>query len=318
MPTVGIDIGKQAFEAARLVNAEWQCEAFANDDEGLKQLKRWLGRKKHHVCLEATGRYGDRLAHGLYASGHSVSVVNPLRIKHYAKSRLAKNKTDRADARLIAEFGEHEPTRVWEPLPEQVEKLREVSRRREQLIQAQQKEQNRLAAGYRTPEMTASIERMLAFIEEELERVEQLAAALVAADEALKEQYKLLRTIPGIGRVTAIALLAEIGDIARFESARQLVAYFGLSPKQHTSGSSVNGQTKITKYGNAQIRRVLYMAALSAKRHNPRVKDFCVGLNPHLHKNQVLVAAAHKLLRIAFAVLTYQKPFEPLKAKSVE
>jgi transposase len=318
MPTVGIDIGKQAFEAARLVESKWQCEVFSNDEDGFKQLKRWLGRSTHHACLEATGRYGDRLASYLHQSGHRVSIVNPLRIKCYAQSRLAKNKTDKADAKLIAEFAEREPVREWEPLPEEVEQLREYTRRREHLIKLQQMERNRLQAGFRTQALQGSIQRLLKAIEAELDEVERLAAELTRRHDSLKEQYKLLRSIPGIGPVCAFALLAEIGDISRFDSAKQLVAYFGLSPRQRTSGTSVNTPARITKYGNPQIRRVLYMAALSAKQHNPRVKGFCKGLNPKLHKNQVLVAAAHKLLRFVFAVLTYKEPFNPNFQKVVE
>lgn len=317
MPVVGIDIAKRSFEAAFWVDGRWKSRSFANSEEGFAKLERLLG-DKHHICLEATGRYGDALARSLFAAGHMVSVVNPLRIQRYAESRLRRTKTDKADAILIAEFCDKEQPGPWKPLSPEVEELRELVRRREHVLGMQQMERNRSLAGPLSPSVTASIERSLSFWSQELREIERGIEAHLRAQEALRRQRELLTTIPGIGQVSAAILLAEIGDISEFAGAKNLAAFAGLTPKEHSSGSSVRGRAGIAKMGNPRIRRVLYMATLSAKRYNPPIREFCERLAGQKPSKVIHVAAMRKLLHQVFGVLKHQRPFEPQYAKGVQ
>ena len=317
MPVVGIDIAKQTFEAAWWVGGRWKSQSFANSPAGFAKLERLLG-EKHHICLEATGRYGNALAQTFFQAGHVVSVVNPMRIQRYAESRLRRTKTDRADAILIAEFCDKEQPGPWKPLPVEVEQLRELVRRREHVLGMQQMERNRLLAGPLEPLVAASIERSLAFWNTELQEIEQAIESLFQKQAELSEQRALLSSIPGIGALSAAVLLAEIGDIASFETAKQLVAFAGLNPKERSSGSSVRGRAGIAKMGNPRIRRTLYMATLSAKRHNLPIREFCQRLKDHKPSKVIHVAAMRKLLHQVFGVLKNRRPFDPILAKAAQ
>lgn len=310
MPVVGIDVAKQTFEAAWLVKGKWKSCSFTNSSEGYQKLLELLG-EKHHICLEATGRYGNSLARTLFDAGHVVSVVNPLRVQRYAESRLRRTKTDRADAVLIAEFCDREQPRAWQPLSEEIEQLRELIRRREHVLGMKQMERNRSLAGPMSSEVDASISRSLAFWDNELDVIEKAIAKHLKAHAELEKQQKLLRTIPGIGPIAAAVLIAEIGDIATFDGPKNLAAYFGLNPKEHSSGTSVFKRTGIAKMGNPRVRRVLYMAAFAAKRHNPPLKEFVERTKGTKHSKLLHVAVMRKLVHQIFGVLKNQQPFNP-------
>lgn len=310
MPVVGIDIAKRTFEAAWLVNGKWKSASFTNSPEGHQKLLTLLG-EKHHICLEATGRYGNSLARTLFESGHVVSVVNPLRVQRYAESRLRRTKTDRADAVLIAEFCDKEQPRAWQPLPVEVEQLRELIRRREHVLGMKQMERNRSLAGPMSSEVETSIARSLVFWDNELEVIEKAIERHLKAHAELEKQRNLLRTIPGIGPISAAVLIAEIGDVTAFEGPKNLAAYFGLNPKEHSSGTSVFKRTGIAKMGNPRVRRVLYMAAFAAKRRNPPLKDFAERLAGTKHSKAIHVAVMRKLVHQIFGVLKNQQPFNP-------
>lgn len=147
---LGIDVAQATLEVALLHNHQTQPGSFANTEAGVVQLTRWLEKRRVqalHVCLEATGRYGDTVALALHECGHQVSVVKPAQIHAFARTTLSRNKTDRSDARLIAHFCQvHQPP-VWTPPLPEVRALQERVRRLEALMQMQQQEHNRLRAG---------------------------------------------------------------------------------------------------------------------------------------------------------------------------
>ncbi len=152
----------------------------------------------------------------------------------------------------------------------------------------------------------------LAFLSGQITELQQTIDQLVASHPELKSQRDLLESIPGIGKLTAYALMAEIGNWRNFPSARQLAAFAGLTPRQRTSGSSVRGRTKLAKTGNAHLRRALYLPAIVAWKHNPLIRVFCERLLARgLCKMAVIAAAMRKLLHIAFGVLKSGRPFDP-------
>jgi transposase len=313
-PVLGIDVAKKTFQAAWLVKGKWKNMSLPNSKEGFEKLQGLLG-ERYHICLEATGRYGNDLARSLFDAGHTVSVVNPMRIQRYAESRLRRTKTDRADAVLIAEFCDREFPRPWMPLPPEVEELRELIRRREHLLESKQRERNRQLAGQASPAVEESIARSLQFAKTELKLIERAIETQFRAHPHLAKQRELLVSIPGIGNMSAAILIAEIGDLSKFDSPKSLVAFFGLAPKEHSSGTSVRGRAGISKMGNPRVRRVLYMAALSAKRKNEPIVEFCQRLKGQKPTKVIHVAVMRKLLHQAFGVLTHEESFNPHKEK---
>jgi transposase len=229
-----------------------------------------------HACLEATGEYGAALALSLDEAGHRVSIVNPARIAAYAKSRLARTKTDKADAALIAHFCCTQCPLPWTPPPAEVRELQARVRRVEMLQEMAQQEVNRLQSGLHSPAVRASLQATLqatlAFVKHEIVQMQRLVQEQVEQSADLQHKQHLLCSIPGIGRWTAARVLAECEQVRTSLSARQLAAYAGLTPRERTSGTSVRHQAQLAKTGNSRLRRALYLPAIVAMRHNPAVR----------------------------------------------
>jgi transposase len=317
MDIVGIDISKAKFDAALLVGERVRHGTFSNTEAGFEQFLAWLARHRPdpasplHACMEATGNWGLDLAAFLHGRGVRVSVVNPARIKAYGASELARNKTDRLDAALTARFCRAHNPSAWVPPAGALRELRELVRRCDALKAARVQEMNRRAAGFASPAVAASIKAHIGWLDEQVEAVMGEVRRLVASDPALSRNLALVRSITGFGEVSAVVLLAELPNIAEF-TPKALAAFAGLSPSEHSSGSSVRRPGKISRIGNQRLRGMLYMCALSAKRTNKAMADFVrrmaeAGKAPKV----ILVAVARKLLVYAHAVVRTQKPFQP-------
>ncbi len=307
---LGIDVSKRTLDVALIFDNRTFCKQFKNSLEGFKLLAAWLASlqiTRVHACLEATGTYGEAIALFLHERGHLVSIVNPLRIKGYAQSNMQRNKTDRLDARLIADFCLTQEPDEWQPPSAEVKHLQSLVRRVEVLEGMRQSEENRLAnAGL---EIKPSIERMITLIKDEIRELERQIKQHFDRNPDLEEQSELLQTIPGIGERTANLLLSEI-EFDRYDSARAIAAQAGVTPRKKQSGTSLK-QTGLSKLGNARIRRALYFPAIVARQHNGIVKEFA----KRLKKNgktpmQIVCAAMRKLLHIAFGVLKHKRPFD--------
>lgn len=313
---LGIDVAKATFDVAlRRHTASAVQGQFANTPEGFRRLKAWLKRhrvEQLHACLEATGRYGEALATFLYQAGYTVSVVNPARIHAYAKSKLLRNKTDRADARLIADFCATQSPPAWQPPSVWQTDLQALTRHLESLKQNRRQESNRLKAGNPSAVVREAIEAHLRFLDEQIARLEQAIRQHTEQDEQQQHKFDLLTSIPGISALTAAKFLAEVPDVRLFAQAGQLAAYAGLSPSHHESGTSVHKKTKLSKTGNRYLRTAFYMPALSAMRFNPLVKALVQRLEAQgKHRMAIVGAVMRKLLHLAYGVLKTDKPFDP-------
>ena len=314
-PVVGIDIAKETFDVCLRVEEKERQAQFENSAGGFKKLSHWLSRyanQKVHACLEATGQYGEAVAEYLYQEGHQVSVVNPARIKAYGGSKLRRNKTDKADAQLIALYCQREQPALWTPPPASFKGLQALVRRYEDLQTMIQQEKNRLKSGTSQAEVVVDLQEHVAYLEGKLKAIFQAIEEHIQAHPELKQRQALLLSIPGIGQLTAAKLLGEIRDVCAFEDARQLAAYAGVTPRNFLSGTSIHKKARMTKMGNAHLRKILFMPAISAKRHNPIVRSFCQRLldggKPSM---QVVGAAMRKLLHLVFGILKSNQPFNP-------
>ena len=314
---LGIDISKESFDVVLRGTGGEQHRVFSNDQKGFKALVGWAEKQPErvvHICMEATGSYWEGLAEALYQGGYRVSVVNPYQIKRYGDHLLNRNKTDKADASLIAEFCEKDRERLsaWKPFSPEIKALRSMGRRLDELQGMKQQEQNRLKSGVTDLVVIESLQENLKQLDAQIKALWKKIKEHVNQHPDLREKQRLLTSIPGIGKLTAIKLIAEIGEIKDFTSASQLAAYAGLAPKQFQSGSSVHKQTRISKQGRTELRRCLYMPAVVASEHNPIVMDLKRRMLASGHvMMEVIVAAMKKLLHLVYGVLKSGKPFDP-------
>ena len=310
-PTLGIDISKQNFDAALLdgPDAKPRHKAFPNTAEGFERLREWLGGITAHACLEATGTYGDALARSLHEHGHTVSVVNPARVKGFGQAQMSRTKTDKADALLIARFCLLHRPDPWEPPAPEHSQLQALVRRLESLTQMRQMENNRLDTS--DPVVREEIQDHVTYLDGQIEKTERRIRDHVDGSPTLCRQSELLDSIPGIGPATAAALLSELGDVSQFTGARQVAAFAGLVPRIRQSGQW-KGHVRLSKCGSSRLRHLLYFPALSALRSNPAIKALRQRLLAAGKAKMLIVGAAmRKLLQIAFGVLKSGKPFDP-------
>jgi transposase len=318
MDFAGIDVSKDKLDVHLLRASSPDSADFANTKTGWRSLAKWLKKRSSvsetWVCLEATGRYGEGVTAFLHERGYRLSVVNPARIKGYATSRLSRNKTDRVDAALIADFcrAQHADLPLWTPPDPAQRHLQALVRQLQDLDKMRQQERNRLQAGETAPRVLQRIRDHIAFLDAQIEAVKAEIDQHIDQHPDLRQQSDLIASITGLGTLTAAKLLAEIRNIADFDNPQQLVAYAGLNPRQHRSGSSVKGHSRISKVGSPAIRAALYMPAVSAKNTNPVMQPLVQRLQQRGHCNMsIVVAVMRKLLHLIFGILKSGQPFDP-------
>ena len=312
---LGIDVSKDKLDLILMVNDKRYHRVISNNSKGFQVMDKWL-KSYHaedlHACLEATGQYGESVAEWLYSQGYQVSVVNPARIKRYGESKLHRNKTDKADADLIAEFCLKEKPDLWKPLDPEIKRLRALIRSLQALKDNLQQEKNRKDSGEQDAWVSNDLDTHINFLQERIKATNREIKELMDQNPGLKSQQKLLTSIPGIGDLTANILLAEIGDFSALENAPQLAAYAGLNPKAHRSGSSVYKKTRISKQGRSELRCCLYMPAVVSLSCNSVTQSLSERMTKTNHQSmEIIVAAMRKLLHLAYGVLKNQLPFDP-------
>ena len=312
---LGIDISKRCFDVALMSGERIRQTVFLNTETGFQELLVWL--RKHraspdaplHACMEATGNWGLDLAEFLHKAGIQVSIVNPSRVKSYGQSELARNKTDKLDAALIARFCRAHRPAPWVPPAVNMRELRELVRRCDALKVARAREINRKKSGTASSVVAASIAAHLKWLDRQIAEMMSAVQNLIASDPALCRNHELLRSVPGIGPVTAPVILAELPNIADF-TPKALAAFAGMSPEENSSGTRVARSSRISRMGSERLRRAMYMCALISKRRNPALGGFVARLTAAGKAAKViLIAVGRKLLIFAHAVIRTQKPF---------
>jgi transposase len=304
---VGIDVCKERLDV--YIHPVGLRLEFANSPDGVKRLKRSL--KAHEVALvamEATGKFHRAAHRSLHADGLRVAVVNPLRSRLFAEAAGALAKTDRVDCRMLAILGESLEPDATAPPSELMESLQELARSRDAALAARTALLNQLGAATARP-VKIEINRQLRAAETAIENLGAESERLIAADARLARQMAVLISIPGVGTVTATALivgLAEIGSL----SAKEAAMIVGLAPIAWDSGQS-SGARHIAG-GRAHVRRALYMAAVSAARYNPALKAFYDRLLATGKKPKVAITAVmRKLVVLANTLVRENRCWEP-------
>jgi transposase len=312
LPCVGVDISKEWFDVC-VAGARFRARfeySTGSLNLFLKQLKK-LGITKARICMEATGLYYEKLAEFLYAHGHEVVVVNPQCIKSYARTELRRSKSDPLDAALIGMYCEekYDRSHLWQPLPEEQKRLREILRRRQALVEERTMEKNRLQAGFTCVQVLESIRETIRFFDEQIKELECLACKLIEENPELKRLVSLAESIKGVSWLTAATVLVEVPRV--LWTGRLAAVFAGLIPAKNSSGKS-SGRSYLSRVGSSRLRHALYMPAVSGSQHNPVLKEFYERLlNRGLHKKQALAAVMRKLLHLIFGVIQTGQRFDP-------
>lgn len=305
--SIGIDVSKATAVLALYPTGEtWMTETTPSAIETL--VTRLIAVTPAIIVVEATGGYERPLVAACAAAGLPIAVVNPRQIRAYAQAIGRTAKTDRLDAALLAEFGArvHPPIR---PLADaETQALAALVTRRRQLLEMLAMERSRLAQAPPTGAITRDLRNHIKWLEKRVKDVDDDLGTAIQASAVWRVQEDLLRSVPGIGPVTARTLLAELPELGRLDR-HAIAALVGVAPFNCDSGQH-RGQRHIWG-GRASVRRTLYMAALVASRFNPTLATFYRRLlalgKP---KKVALVATMRKLLTIVNALLKHQTPWQ--------
>lgn len=315
---VGIDVAKDTLAVA-FKDAKGQNEVitYANDKKGINQLKKRL-EASTFCTMESTGVYSQNVAISLHESGYQVAVVNPLQIKRYSQTKLNRAKTDKADALMIAEFGERMKPRLYEPpqpFLRELQQQRICVRQLKKTIKQHSQQLHCLEQLNTVNKIALKITKdIIVYCETQLKKVEQEMETLMQNHS--KALYDQLQSIPGISKKSATELIIISGSFKQFDNAKQFSAYIGANPSVHESGSSIRGSKGISRIGNTATRSMLYMCSLTACRNNKECKILYDRLvlagKP---KKVALIAVINKLIKQIFGLLRtdthYQKDYEP-------
>lgn len=325
---VGVDIAKKDFAVAYRVGAVTvDLGKFDNNAEGYAALQSRLaqactehGLNQIQVVLEATGGYEAALLAYAYGQGWGVSLPNPKKVRDWAKGVGYRVKTDRVDARILAHYGVERQPPVRPQLAVEVTQLDSLLKRRLDLEQTLHQEQTRLSemAGRPglAPQVEESLRQVIEALTQALASIEQAIEDLTAKHEPLQTQMVRLLALPGVGPKVVLPLLVKLFQWHNLTSgqgdAAGLVAYIGLDPQPYESGRSVRKHAGISKMGDSEVRRLLYMGALGGVRGNNPLKPFYQRLvGRGKAKKVALVAAARKILVWAWTLFSRQIAWNP-------
>lgn len=305
----GIDISKDVFDYYNESSGHHQLK---NDASGFKTLLKELP-KAALVVMEATGYYHYRLAQFLYKNKVLVSVVNPLSVKRFIQMKLAKVKTDKSDAKAICEYGIMNDLPLYSALTDVQAECLQLFRLLDVYIKKQTQSKNKKhgeeALGIPSKYVYGSLKRDLKHLKKEIEGIESRLLELVKQEQ--QHQLTLLKSIPGMGVKTALFLIVVTDGFTKFESAKQLCSYVGITPTIRESGSSVRGRSRISKVGNKKLRNLLFLCAFSACKHNKACQELYERIVAKgKSKKLALIAVANKLLKQAFAIAKSGRPYD--------
>lgn len=309
--SIGIDMAKDTFVAAIVINEKENVKQFNNNTKGFNSFMAWLKKSidgDFHFCMESTGKYGNALAIFLHQHEFKVSVVNPARIKYFMKSQLSRNKTDSIDAKMIMRYCDFFNPELWKPEPKEIQELQALVRRLDTLGRIKLQEQNRLENADEI--VKDSIVSNINSLIDEIKKIEDQIKQYINNNSILGQKDKLLKTIPGVASKTTNKVLAFLNNVEnKFDNAKKVAAFVGLNPQQSQSGTSLN-YSHLSKTGSSDLRTMLYMPALSAIRCNPILKAFYERLlDKGKPKKVAICAVMRKLLHIIYGVLKSNQPF---------
>lgn len=305
---VGIDVSKLTLD---ICNDGKSVRSYANNTKDYRKFKSTLTPNSCCV-MESTSTYGYRLADYLTEHGFKVSIVNPLSVKRYAQMTLSRTKTDKADAKLIANYAEIADLPDYKPASDAMNELKQLQTVLEQLIKQRTALKNQMEALKQMPRPSKSaikaIETMIKAINKQIKAIEQ--QMVQKAQEDCPQAYEKALSVKGIGKRSATLLMAITHGFTQFDSPKKLSAYIGACPRISQSGTSLNTKSHICKMGMANVRATLYMCAHSAAKYNTACKALYQRLIAKGKAKKVaLMAVVNKLIHQVFACVTKNEFF---------
>ena len=321
---VGLDIGAETFAAAALHSAGEAGEikgSIANTPEGFDELAEWMkeggiSKEKSVVCLEATGVYGEAVCYYLISRGYRVAVESPLKVKRAFAQSAHKN--DTVDARQIAEYGHrfYDELQWWNPPSEVMEQVHMLLSAREQFVTQRSANSNALKAMHRKIVKTSTVmkayEQAIKQLTENIQEIEREIKRLMKEDDSFHRLIKTLTSTPGIGMLLATSLAVTTNGFLRTSNHKRIASYAGISPIEHTSGTSVYRKPRSRCFGPPRLRKLLYLAAMSVATHNPEFRRYYLRkVAEGKPKKLVLNNISNKLLKVVCALVRTDSEYIP-------
>lgn len=324
---VGIDIAKNKFDVMYTIDGEkfFGYSTFSNEKKGIKkfvkQAENFLKQEnceQIHFCMEATGIYHCELCEYLQNSAHKVSVVNPVRTKSFSKSLQLRTKNDKVDCQMIAHYTFLYNPSLTPKIPKELQHFKKLVKFKETLVEDRARELTRVKTALDS-DVKELINKHIDFLEKQIKETMYKIETVVKENEFLSRNFNLLITVEGINSNVAWRILAELNyETINDITPKSLVAHAGLSPRENSSGDKY-GKANISKIGKSDLRKIMYMPALSCIRHNNYFASFYLHLlEQGKPKKVAIVAVMRKMILTAMGVLRNQEPFDPEWSKKVQ
>lgn len=314
---IDVSLGRMDHEANTVVYA---YKTFNNNEKGFAALLFWVKKNTEadvplRFVMEATGVYHESLAYHLSTNEYRVSIVMPNKITNFFKTLEVKTITDKSMSEAIALFGLEKKLDNWIPPQKLYRELRQITRERDQLIGERTMNMNQLHAeqteAYPNEKTIKRVMDRLVMLNKQIKEIVAEVAEINNNDNELAAATKLITTIPGVGLLTAVIVLAETDGFSLIHNKRQLTSYAGLDVKEKESGTSVKSKPRISKRGNKHLRKSMHLPALSAIRHTERYKTTFIRIVGRTGiKMKAAVAVQRKLLEMIYTIYTSKKPFD--------
>lgn len=295
-------------------------KSFPNTDKGFTDMLDWVNKLTNttvevQFVMEATGIYHERLAYFLHGKEQAVSIVMPNKISNYFRTLEVKTVTDKTASEAISRFGLERKLDNWKPASPVYKKLRQLTRERDQLVQARTVAKNQLHAEQAEAEPNKTtvtrVKKLIALLDKQEQEIKAEISALVKQNEVVKQKVELIISIPGVGLLTAATVLAETNGFELIRNKKQLTSYAGLDVKEKLSGTSVKGRPRISKKGNKYLRKSMHLPALSAIRNDESFKAIFTRLvSKHGIKMKAATAVQRKLLELIYIIFKTEKVYE--------
>lgn len=330
--SVGLDVSKDTVAACfsqqelghpfRILSSR----VFSSDAAGFKDLHVWIVRQHLkpvdlHLLMEATGVYYEELAYFLNGKAYRVSVLLPNKTSAYCKSLDSKTKTDKEDAKKLAQMSLERLLPKWTPPNEKMLTIKRLCRERAELIEERIAFTNRLhAKNHAHAPVKSSLKRAelaIKFLDKQVKEIEKEVENAVAADPDIKKRMDNVCTIKGVALITAATIVAEANGFELFKNKAQLVSFSGYDVVENESGTSLSSPTKISKRGNYRMRKALYFSALVAVKHVPQMRELYDRVFGETKiKMKAYVAVQRKLLVLIYTLYKKNEPFNPDQYKN--
>ncbi|TSJ42255.1 IS110 family transposase [Fluviicola chungangensis] len=325
--SVGIDVSLKTLDVtfgkmseSMDIHLLFQC-SFKNTEAGFMKLLQFMNDKLDssiaiRFVMEATGVYHEKLAYFLHSKGHSLSIILPNKMSSFMRTLTIKSVNDKTCSEAIARFGLERKLDDWNPPKESYKKLRQLTRERDQLVSERSAIKNQLHAeekeAYPLLRTIKRLKQRINFLNKQESEIKADIEQVVLKNPDINQEIEYMTSVPGIGRLTAVILLAETNGFELIRNKKQLASYAGLDVKEKQSGTSIRGLSKISKKGNKHIRKAMYLPAIAAVRSNEKYKEIYTRIvQKQGIKKKALIAIERRLLELCFILFRNKTFFDP-------